>query len=505
MSLLVILLPLLGAVVAAFIPQRALLLGVSLVASAATFVAALFLPGDAGVRLSWLPGFGVDFYLRPDGADAVLVLVAALVMIPTLAYAASKVERRAHVFVALMLVMQAGLNGIFLAKDLVVFYLFWEATLIPSLFLLGVWGRSRRREAAMKFLLYAVFGSFLMLIAILALRPLSGALSYGIEDLLVATRGLPAATQTWLFLAFTLAFAVKLPLWPLHAWLPDFHEHNHPSGAADVAGTLYKVGGWGFFAWALPLFPEGARALTPLLLFLAAFTAVYGAMIATQQRDLKRLLAYASLSHMGIVGTGLFGLHIAGLNGAVLLLAAQMLSTGGMFLISGMLYERRRSFDLEGYGGLARSAPALAALSLFILFAAIGVPGLSNFPGEFMSLLGAYQTSPWLAFFATLSVIGAGVYGVNLYQRLYWSKEEHGPAREIGRLEALVLTPIVLGILWLGILPNQPLSHIDRQAQVVEEQLAATPLERKEERGKIKEASLSSLPFPLSSSTGGSR
>nr|MDQ3397434.1 NADH-quinone oxidoreductase subunit M [Deinococcota bacterium] len=448
-----------------------------------TFALALFLAGDGGVSLLWLPGFNAYFELNPAGAASVLVMVAALVMIPTLAYAALKVEGGARAFVALLFVMQAGLNGIFLAKDLVLFYLFWEGTLLPSLFLLGIWGRARRREATMKYLLYAVAGSFIMLVAILAIRPLSGAASYGFEDLLAAAPLLPAGTQLWLFIGFTLAFAVKLPLWPLHAWLPDFHEQNHPSGAADVAGTLYKVGGWGFFAWALPLLPLGAAALAPVLLVLAAFTALYGAMIATQQRDLKRLLAYASISHMGIVGTGLFGLHLSGFSGAVFLLAAQMLSTGGMFLISGMLYERRRSFSLEHYGGLARSAPALSALTLFILFASIGVPGLSNFPGEFMSLMGAYQTSPWPAALATLAVVAAGVYGVNLYQRLYLGKEDNGPVKELAGLEALVLTPVVLGILWLGVAPNPPLRSIDQQAQLIEAQQGAHPPETLLTRG----------------------
>ena len=274
-----------------------------------------------------------------------------------------------------------------------------------------------------------------MLVAILALRPLSGATSFRIVDLLPATQALPLGTQVWLFLAFTLAFAVKLPLWPLHGWLPDFHEQNHPSGVADVAGTLYKVGGWGFFAFALPLFPAAAALLTPYLLALAAFTAVYAAVVATAQTNLKRLLAYASLSHMGIVGVGVFGLYLTGLGGAMYLLAAQMLSTGALFLISGMLYSRRNSFELSEYGGLAKSAPALAALTLFAMFASIGVPGLSNFPGEFMSLLGAFERSAWLGGFATLAVIAAGVYGVNMYQRLYQvdAKED---VREVGGARA---------------------------------------------------------------------
>jgi NADH:ubiquinone oxidoreductase subunit 4 (subunit M) len=223
--------------------------------------------------------------------------------------------------------------------------------------------------------------------------PLSGAESYLFADLLAATERLDVLTQTWLFAGFALAFAVKLPLFPIHHWLIDFHEQNHPSGAADVAGTLYKVGGFGLFAWALPLLPEGARQLAPLLLALGAFTAPTRRSSPRAQHHLKRLLAYASLSHMGLVAVGLFGLHLAGLSGAMYLLAAQMITTGGLFLISGMLHARRGSFDADSYGGLAASAPALAATTLLVLFASIGVPGLANFPGEFLALLGAFQAS----------------------------------------------------------------------------------------------------------------
>ena len=447
--------------------------GIALIATMATFVVALFLPADNGVNAEWLPGFGSYFDLHPAGAASVLILVAALVMIPTALYAGLKVSERRGTFLALLLLMQAGLNGVFLAKDLVVYYLFWEATLIPSVLMLGIWGGEKRRQAALKYLVYAVTGSFFMLVAILALKPLSGAVSYRLGDLLAATPNLDVTTQIWFFLAFTFAFAVKLPLWPLHAWLPDFHEQNHPSGAADVAGTLYKVGGFGFFAWALPLFPAAAEIISPILLALAAFTALYAAIVATSQTHLKRLLAYASLSHMGIVGVGIFGLHLAGLNGAMYLLAAQMVSTGGLFLLSGMLYERRGSFELDDYGGLAKSAPALASIMLFTMFASIGVPGLGNFPGEFMSLMGAFQTNVWLAGAATLSVIAAGVYGVNMYQRLFQG-EERDPSRDLQGIETLVLVPIIAGILWLGLAPDTQLKAIEEQAVLVTQGLNAT-------------------------------
>src|SRR5690606_12867781 len=244
----------------------------------------------------------------------------------------------------------------------------------------------------------------------------------------------------------------------------------HPSGAADVLGSLYKVGAFGFFAWALPLLPAGALNVAPVLLALAAITAVYGALAAVAQEHLKRFLAYGSLSHMGIIGVGLFGLHLAGLNGAIYFLAAQMVSTSALFLVAGMLWHRRRSFLLRDYGGLAKGAPALAAVSLFLIFAYIGVPGLSNFPGEFMSLLGAFQSSPLPAAFATLAVIAAGVYGVNLYQRLFQGSTTV-PTRDLGALELYVLVPFIAGVLWLGVSPAPQLRQIEQQAELTVLQL----------------------------------
>jgi NADH-quinone oxidoreductase subunit M len=465
MTLAVLLVPLLASILVALLPGVGAQRLLALLAALATFALALLLPGDPGVSWSWIPGFGATFSLSPSGAGSVLVLAAALTMIPTIAYAGVRVEQRTGGMLALLLAMQAGLNGLFLAKDLVVFYVFWEAALIPSLLMLGIWGGERRRQAVLKYLVYAVAGSFMMLIAILALKPLSGAASYHVVDLLAATPSLPVRTQIWLFLGFALAFAVKLPLMPVHSWLIDFHEQNHPSGVADVAGTLYKVGGFGFFAWALPLLPAGALAVGPWLLALAAITALYAGVIAARQTDLKRLLAYVSLAHMGVVGVGIFGLNLAGPTGAMYLLAAQLLSTGGLFLLSGMLHERGHSFDLDRYGGLARSAPAMAAVFLLILFASIGVPGLSNFPGEFLSLLGGFQGSVFWTAVATLSVVAAGVVGVNLYQRLFQGREA-GTHPDLRSVEILVLIPILSGVLWLGLTPAPQLERIEVQSQI---------------------------------------
>lgn len=469
MTLLVILIPLIAAGAIYILGSLQLRIGIALTSTMLTFLCALALPASVGIETLWIPGFDSYFALGAGGASGILILAASLVMIPTVFYAAAKVTDRPASIVALLLIMQASLNGLFLAKDLILFYLFWEATLIPSLIMLGMWGGAGRRQAVLKYLVYAVTGSFLMLVAIFAIKPLSGAESYLIGDLIAAAPSLALNTQLWLFICFGISFAVKLPLWPLHSWLPDFHEQNHSSGVADVAGTLYKVGGFGFFAWALPMLPDAARAAAPVMIALAAFTALYAAMIATTQTNLKRMLAFASLAHMGIVGVGIFGLHIAGLSGAMYLLAAQMLSTGGLFLIAGMLYERRGSFELDAYGGLAKTAPALAALTLFILFTSIGVPGLANFPGEFMSLMGAFQSSNgWSVFcavLATSSVIAAGVYGVNLYQRLYQGAQTEAVA-DLSVLEAVVLIPLVAGILIFGLAPNSGLERIEFQSQL---------------------------------------
>lgn len=470
MTLVVLLLPLLAAALIMLSPWRWVQRTLAVLGTLATFILALFLPGAADIDTPWFSGFGLHFALSPAGAASVLVPVVALVMIPTALYAGSKIKERVGAFLALLLVMQAALNGIFMAKDLILFYVCWEAALIPNLLMLGIWGREKRRQAMLKYMIYAIAGSFLMLIAILAIKPLSGAASYRFADLLAVTPQLPLSTQVWLFIGFTLSFAVKLPLFPVHGWLPDFHEQNHPSGVVDVAGTMYKLGAFGFFAWALPLLPDAASTVGPILLALSAVTALYAGFIATAQSDMKRFLAYVSLSHMGIVGVGVFGLRMVGLNGAMYLLAAQMLTTGGLFFLSGMLYERRQTFDLARYSGLAKSAPLLASLAMFILLAAIGVPGLTNFPGEFMSLMGAFQTSPWWAALATLTTVAAAVYGVNFYQKIFWVKEEHGAVLDLRGIELVVLIPMLLGILWFGILPHRQLALIEPQSQVISSQ-----------------------------------
>lgn len=474
MTLAMLVLPLLGAAAAAVAPGRLAVAG-ALASALATFGVSAFLSGAGAVSVAWLPALGIDVTLDPFGVRSVLATTAALTMVPVVLTAGRQAPAQRRTYLTALLLMHATLNGVFLATDLVLMYVFWEATLLPSLFLLGTFGGPGRRGAVTKYLVYAITGSFLMLASILALVPASGAASYAFADLLPAARALDPVVQTWLFAGFAAAFAVKLPLFPLHAWLIDFHRQNPPSGVADVAGTLYKVGGFGFFAWAIPLLPDGAAAFQPLLLALAAATALWGGLAATRQEDLKSMLAYMSLSHMGVVALGVFSLTPVGLTGAMFLLAAQMLSTGALFLLAGMLHARTGQYGFAHYGGLAKSAPALAAVTLFALFAAIGVPGLSNFPGEFLALAGGFAASPWLGGVAALgSVVAAGVYGVNTYQRLF-----QGPPGErradLGPAEILVVAPLIVGILWLGLAPAPQLERIDASAAVATTHAAPPP------------------------------
>ena len=474
-AVLMVLVPLAVAVALLVAPKPAVHRPLALLGVVATFALGLLATEANGqIAIPWVPAIGTWIAFDATGAGGLLARVAAAVLLPTVLWAGARVDHRPQLFLAFLLATLAGLNGIFLARDLVVFYVFWEITLLPALLMLGGWGLQHRRAALVKYLLYAVAGSFAMLLSVLAVRPLSGAEGYRFDQLLAAAPQLDALTQAWIFAGFAFAFAIKLPIFPLHAWLIDVHEQNHPSGAADVAGTLYKVGGFGLFAWAMPLLPEGATLLAPLGLALGAFTAVYAALVATRHAHLKRMFAYASLSHMGLVAVGLFSLHLAGQSGAMALLAAQMITTGGLFLISGMLYDRRGTFEVEAFGGMARSAPALAAASLIVLFAAVGVPGLANFPGEFLSLLGAFHAAPAAAVVAVLASIAIGAFGVNLYQRLFQG-EARERTRDVTPLEVAVFAPIVALTLWFGVAPAANLAAFEREAPAHEALVAPPP------------------------------
>ncbi|MFN3266225.1 MAG: NuoM family protein [Deinococcales bacterium] len=422
----------------------------------------------------WLPELGIKYAVALDGVSLLLSLVTCIMVPLGLYYLTTRDDGKLNAFYPLALAMQTGILGIYAARDLILFYVFFEGTLIPSLFLLGRYGRAKRIQALTTMALYTVFGGLLMLVSIIALRLMTGSPSFLLEDIVRGLRlpmadvnvfGLTIHPKVFMLLGFLLALAVKTPLFPMHAWLPEFHAQNHPSGVADLMGTLYKVGGYALFRFVTPMFGSEIQAAQGWLMGLAAFTALYGAWIAFAQTDFKRLLAYAGISHMGLVALGVFSLHPAGISGAMLLLAFQGIYSSALFLVVGMLERRFIAFEggLEGkekaldhaleigrVRGLAASAPAFAGVALLLWFASIGVPGLAGFIGEYSILLGAYQANPWAAALALTTVVASAAFALYAYQRTWYEVPSHHVA-DLGNKEWRVLVPVVALVVILGV------------------------------------------------------
>ncbi|MFC3860968.1 NADH-quinone oxidoreductase subunit M [Deinococcus antarcticus] len=458
---LMIFLPLLAALLIMIVPARwreevaigstLLTLGLGL---------AIWLSGGTGAYIrDWVAPLGITYSVQLNGVSLLFAVIIAFMTFVAAMYAIRRIPNPGTML-GLMLAMETGLLGIFAARDLVLFYVFFEWALIPALLMLAVYGGPSRMKALVKFAAFTLFGSLLMLLSIIGVKYYSGADTFSLYGFDVQTAGgvrhmtgltervIPQPVQNWLFLGFLLAMAVKLPLWPLHSWLPDFHEQNHPSGVPDVMGTLYKVGGYGLFLFAIPLFPNAMHDFRPILMGLAAFTALYAAWIAFSQQNWKRLLAYAGLSHMGIVALGIFSLNETAVIGAMYLLAFQNLYTGALFLSVGMLQERVGSVDTR-VGGVMTQAGALGGLTMALWFASIAVPGLAGFIGEFSVLLGAYQVQPWITAVATLTVIAAAAYALTAFQTTFWQARPLGAVatKDLHGLEWLVLgLPLAVAI-----------------------------------------------------------
>jgi NADH-quinone oxidoreductase subunit M len=423
----------------------------------------------------WLPFAGVKYAVALDGVSLLLSLITALMVPIGLYYLSTRDDGKLGGFYSLALIMETGLIGIYTARDLILFYVFFEGTLIPSLFLLGRYGRAARVNALITMALYTVLGGLIMLTSIIAAKLLSGSPTFLIEDLSRATANLSEGQQVLLFLGFLAALAVKTPIFPLHGWLPEFHAQNHPSGVADLMGTLYKVGGYALFRFATPMFPLAVTNYQWIWMLLAAFTALYGAWIAFAQKDMKRLLAYSGISHMGLVALGVLSLHPAGAAGAMFLLAFQGVYSSALFLVAGML-ERRfivleggdetkekaldRAFEIGRVRGLASSAPAFAGVALTLWFASIGVPGLAGFIGEYTILLGAYQTQPWIAAIAIATVIASAAFALTAYQKT-WYEEATDSVADLSSREWRVLAPILAVVVLFGVYSSPAIKMIE--------------------------------------------
>jgi NADH-quinone oxidoreductase subunit M len=372
------------------------------------------------------------------------------------------VEERVKDFMIFFLLLEVGMMGVFLAQDLFLFYIFWEFTLVPMYFLIGIWGGPRRIYSAVKFFLYTMAGSVLMLLAILYLGIYGG--TFYLPEL-ISQAGLGSDVQFWLFLAFAAAFAIKVPMWPLHSWLPDAHVEAPTAGSVILAGVLLKMGTYGFLRFNLPLFPQASVQLAPWIAGLAVIGILYGAMVSYAQKDVKKLVAYSSVSHLGFVMLGLFALNSQGIQGAILQMVNHGLSTGALFLIVGMIYERRHTRDLDQFGGLWKIMPVYGALTLIVVLSSMGLPGLNGFVGEFTILLGAWGAgqagqplgSYWFAGLAAIGVILAAVYMLFMFQKMFLgpaNKEENHGLKDLHWRELVILVPILILIFWIGLYPK---------------------------------------------------
>ena len=450
---------------------RRLALGAALLAFLLSLpLAAQFPAGDAGwqfeVDRPWITSPPIRFHIGLDGLSLWLVLLVTFLTPIAMLASWRSIQSRVKEFFFLMLVLETGMIGVFVSLDLFLFYVFWEVSLVPMYFIIGVWGHERRVYAAVKFFLFTFAGSLLMLVAIIWLYNATGTFDF-VEILAGVQSGeflWEGSQQGWLFLAFFLAFAIKVPLFPLHTWLPDAHVEAPTAGSVILAGVLLKMGTYGLARFCLPLFPEASRALAVPIIVLALIGIIYGALVAMVQPDLKKLIAYSSVSHLGFVVLGIFSFNQQALDGAVYQMLNHGVSTGALFLLAGMLYDRRHTHQISEFGGLATPMPVLASFFLFTSLSSVGLPMLNNFVGEFLVLLGAYQARPLYAYVAAIGVILAAAYMLWMYQRVFFgevSVEANRALPDASLREKFVLVPALALMLWMGIASPMFMNKMD--------------------------------------------
>lgn len=426
-------------------------------------------------QYDWIPKFGISYHLGVDGISLLLVLLTTILISLSLLYSGGgDIEERPREFCFFMLVLETGLLGTLLSIDVFLFYVFWELMLIPMYFLIGIWGHGRKVYAAIKFVLFTMTGSLLMLAAIIYLvlqaRHAFGRLSFDLQ--LLYQVPLSETQARWLFAAFALAFAIKVPMWPLHTWLPDAHTEAPTAGSVILAGVMLKMGAYGFLRFAIPLFPTVAVEAVPLFLTLAVIGIIYGALVAMVQPDLKRLVAYSSVSHLGFVMLGMFALDPQGVTGSIYQMLNHGVSTGGLFLLVGMLYMRRHTREISEFGGLWKSVPVYAAIFMVVMLSSVGLPGLNGFVGEFLILLGTFLRNWIAAAFAVSGIVLGALYLLWTYERVMFgpiTKAVNETIRDLSGREIAVMIPVLALMLFMGLYPK-PL--IDRMEPSVEKMLA---------------------------------
>lgn len=475
-------LPLLGALVIIFFLKREQSKAIKVVATVTAgldFLISIplwwrYVPeGDAfqlTYKASWIPSIGSSYHFGVDGISVLLILLTTLLGFIAVYSSFSAITHREKEYYVFLLVLQTGMLGVFMALDFVLFYVFWEVMLVPMYFLIGVWGGPRKLYAAIKFFLYTLVGSVLMLVGILALYfyNSTGLAAIGLEGLgnpatfdvptlfKIATQ-IPPSLQMWIFLAFFVGFAIKVPMFPFHTWLPDAHVEAPTAGSVILAGVLLKMGTYGFIRFSLPLLPDATVKAVPWMVGLAIVGIIYGALVAMAQKDMKKLVAYSSVSHLGFVMLGMFALNPSGLSGSVLQMINHGLSTGGLFLLVGIVYERRHTRLIADYGGLAKVMPVYAMLFMIITMASIGLPTLNGFVGELTILIGAFNRSAWWAVLAATGIVLGAAYMLWLYQRVFFGElahEENKGLADVNRREQWTLIPLIVLCFWIGLYPK---------------------------------------------------
>ncbi|MDO8549191.1 MAG: NADH-quinone oxidoreductase subunit M [Ignavibacteria bacterium] len=436
-------------------------------------------------KFPWIENLNIFYFVGVDGLSLLLVLLTTFLTPLTLISSWSSIKTRVKEFTFFMLILEVGMLGVFVSLDLFLFYIFWEAMLIPMYFIIGIWGGKERIYASIKFFIYTMFGGLLMLVAIIwlavyASTPL-GYFTTNLVELYSVGPEVESTIQNWMFLAFAFSFAIKVPLFPLHTWLPDAHVQAPTAGSVILAGVLLKMGTYGLLRFCLPLFPQASITFAPYISVLAVIGIIYGALVAMVQTDMKKLVAYSSVAHLGFVVLGIFAMTQEAVQGAIIQMINHGLSTGALFLLVGVIYERTHTREISEYGGIAKLVPVYSFMLLFVSLSSIGLPGLNGFVGEFLILIGSFKSpvlgSWWFTVFAASGVIFAAVYLLWMYQRVVFGEVKNpklSTLTDMNPREIFIMIPIIIFIIWIGIYPSTFLNISEKStAKVIEQVLPA--------------------------------